>query len=298
MQLYDLIIIGAGPAGMTAAVYAARKRLNFMVIANDVGGQPLWNSAVENYLGYSYISGVELVKKFEEHIKKYKTDIKMEKVTSIEKTGKAIRVKTEKSSYESKTVIIASGKKPRQLNVPGEKEFFGKGVTYCATCDAPLFTGNDVAVIGGGNSALDACIQLTKIANKIYLIDIEKKLRADIVLVEKIENAVIVFNSTKVLEITGNKFVSGVIIEKENKHETLAAQGVFIEIGMVPNSDFADIVKKNEMNEILISKKNETSVPGIFAAGDVTDVPGKQIIVAAGEGAKAALAAAEYISRN
>ena len=182
--------------------------------------------------------------------------------------------------------------------MPGEKEFAGRGVTYCATCDAPLFTGNDVAVIGGGNSALDACIQLTKIANKIYLIDIEKKLRADPILVEKIKNAVIVFNSTKVLEIAGNKFVSGVIIEKENNQETLAVQGVFIEIGMTPNADFAGIVKKNEMNEIIISKKNETNVPGIFAAGDVTDVPGKQIIVAAGEGAKAALAAAEYIQRN
>jgi len=296
--MYDLIIVGAGPAGMTASVYAARKHLNFLVITNDVGGQTLWSSAVENYLGYQYMSGVELVQKFNEHMKQYKVETKAENVTGIEKTDKAIKVKTASGSYDSRVVIIATGKKPRQLGVPGEREFIGRGVNYCATCDAPLFAGKDVAVIGGGNSALDAAIQLTRIANKIYLIDIEEKLKADPVLVEKIKDKVTILNSTRLTLITGDKFVTGINIEKDGKQEKIDVQGIFIEVGLVPNSDFAGIVKKNEWNEIVVGKENETSVPGIFAAGDVTDVKEKQIIIAAGEGAKAAIAAADYLSRN
>src|SRR3989338_3163504 len=155
--MYDLIIIGAGPAGITASVYAARKRLKFLVITKDIGGQTAWSGDIENYTGYQFITGPDLTAKFEEHMKQYRVELKEnEEVLGIEKIGTLIRVKTSKKEYEAKTVIIASGKRSRELGVPGEKEFKNRGLTYCATCDAPLFSGKDVAVIGGGNSGLDA----------------------------------------------------------------------------------------------------------------------------------------------
>jgi len=298
--MYELIIVGGGPAGITASIYAARKRMNFLVITKDIGGQAALSSDIENYTGYQYITGPELTKKFEEHMQEFQIELKYEDVVGIEKTDEVFKVKTDKGIYESKALIIASGAKPRTLKVPGEQEFKNRGVTYCATCDAPLFPNKDVVVVGGGNSGLDATLQLMKIANRIHLIERGPRLRGDEIMRDKVERSekVTVLTNTNVLEISGDKFVTGVTVERGGKRETLGAQGVFIEIGYIPNSEFAaGVVQLNERKETVVDDRCKTSVDGIFAAGDVTDVPQKQVIVAAGEGAKAALCAHEYLQR-
>ena len=299
--MYDLIIIGAGPAGITAAIYAIRKRLNLLVISKDIGGQTAWSGDIENYTGYQFISGPELTVKFEEHMRTYKVPLKdSEDVSDVRKIGGKIIVKTDKASYESRTVIIASGKRSRELNCPGEKEFKNKGLTYCATCDAPLFAGKDVAVIGGGNSALDAVLQLMRIARHVYLINIVSHLTGDPVMVESVESsdAVTMMNNTRVLGISGDKMVNSMKVNKEGKTEELSVGGVFVEIGLTPNSHFAPDAEKNSYGEIKVDSYNRTNIPGIFAAGDVTDVPEKQIIIAAGEGAKASLTAFRYLNQH
>jgi thioredoxin-disulfide reductase len=299
--MYELIVIGAGPAGITASIYAARKRMSVLVIAKDIGGQAALSSGIENYTGYQYITGAELVKKFEQHMREFDIELRHEEVVGIEKAGEGFKVKTDRGIYESRTVIVASGAKPRRLNVPGEQEFKNRGVTYCATCDAPLFPDRDVAVVGGGNSGLDATLQLMRIANKVYLIELGPRLMGDETMRENVGRSekVTVLTNTKVLEILGDRFVTGVAVERGGNRETLGVQGVFIEIGYAPNSEFvAEVVRLNERKEIAIDDRCRTSVDGIFAAGDVTSVPQKQIIVAAGEGAKAALSAYEYLQRH
>lgn len=299
--MYDLIIIGAGPAGITASVYAARKKMDVLVISKDIGGQTAWSGEIENYTGYQFISGPDLAAKFEEHMKKFAIQLKEnEAVVGLKKIGEKIVVETDKGNYEAKTVIVASGKRSRELNVPGEDNFKNKGLTYCATCDAPLFNAKDVAVIGGGNSALDAAIQLTRIAKKIYLINITPKLTGDPVMQERVISSkiVMVFNDAQVSEIIGDKFVTGIKIKRGNSEETLAVSGVFVEIGLLPNSDFAKELTRNEFGEIKVNSRNETNIPGIFAAGDVTDVPEKQIVIAAGEGSKSALGAFRYLIQH
>jgi len=299
--MYDLIIIGAGPAGITAAVYAARKRMNLLVVTKDIGGQAAWSGDIENYTGYQFITGPDLAAKFEEHMRKFEVALKEnEEVLELKKIDEKILVKTNKSTYESKTAIITSGKKSRELSVPGEKEFKNKGLTYCATCDGPLFSGKDVAVIGGGNSALDAALQLIRIAKQVYIINITANLDGDAVMREKIEAAknVTVLNNAQVTTILGDKFVSGIKIKREGEEAQLSVQGIFVEIGLIPNSDFAKGVEKNQFGEIKVNSRNETNTPGIFAAGDVTDVPEKQIIIAAGEGSKAALSVFRYLAEH
>ena len=299
--MHDLIIIGAGPAGITAAIYAARKKLNFLVITKDIGGQAALSADVENYTGYQYITGLELAKKFEEHMKEFKMEVKEgEEVVGVEKMNGTIKVKTDRGTYESKTLIIATGARPRTLNVPGEKEFKNRGVTYCATCDAPLFANMDVAVIGGGNSALDATLQLMKIANKIYLINMNPSFRGDEVMIEKVEKGdkVVTLYNAKTLEILGDRMVTGIKLEKDGEQKILDVQGIFVEIGYVANSDLvANLVELNKRGEVVVDEHCRTNVPGIFAAGDVSDTPYKQIVVAVGDGAKAALSAYEYLSR-
>jgi len=296
--MYDLIIIGAGPAGITAAVYASRKKINTLVITKDIGGQAAWSGEVENYTGYQFISGPELVKKFEEHLKQYDILLKEnEEVKLVKKIENKIFVKTDKAEYFSKALIIASGKKSRELNVPGEKEFKNKGLSYCATCDGPLFSKKIVAVIGGGNSALDAALQLMRIARKVYIINNTAHLVGDPVMQEKVLGAdnVEILNNTAVYEIFGDNFVKGIKVKTEEKEDILEVEGIFIEIGLIPNSDFIKEVAKNQYREIMIDRNNQTNIAGIFACGDVTDVVDKQIIVAAGEGAKAALSAFRYL---
>lgn len=304
--MYDLIIIGGGPAGLAAAVYAARQKANFCIISKDIGGQTRWSSDVENYLGFHLVSGEQLVEKFEEHIKDYKIDLKDEGVKEIKKKSSWFLVIGDKGNYETKTILIASGKKPRELNVPGEKEFRSKGVTYCATCDAPLFADKIVAVVGGGNAALDAALLLEKYSKKIYVITINDKMMGEVSLLDKVNKSkkieVIAKTSTK--EIKGRKFVDSITIETNGNKKELPVEGVFIEIGSIPSVDFDKLTEKNKWNEIVIHEdkanyiSNMTSIPGIFAAGDVTDVPEKQIIVAAGEGVKAVLGVFKWLGKK
>jgi len=296
--MHDLIIIGAGPAGITAAVYAARKKINTLVLTMDIGGQTAWSGDIENYTGYQFITGPELAGKFEEHMRKFDIHlIENEPVIELTKTGDTCLVRTDKAKYESRTVIIASGKRSKELNVPGENEYKNKGLTYCATCDAPLFTGKNVAVIGGGNSGLDAALQLVRIAKYVYLINITEKLTGDPIMQEQL-NAnplVTVMNNARVTGIIGDKFVTAIKVTRDGKQETLAVEGVFVEIGLKPNSEFTKGLELNEWGEVRVNSRNETNIPGIFAAGDVTDVPEKQIVIAAGEGSKAALSVFKYL---
>jgi len=303
--IYDLVIIGGGPAGMTAAVYAARKRLKTLLISKDLGGQVLLTSEVENYMGYQYIEGRQLVNKFKEQVRHFPIDQEIgEEVQKLSKEEEIFSILTRGGKkFRGKTVIIASGKKSRSLNVSGEKRLIGRGVSYCSICDAPFFEGKEVAVIGGGNSAFETALDLVKISPKIYLIDIASAWRADPLLVEQIEREkkVTFFPRHKVKEIKGDGRVERITIEPLDggQIKSLSVQGVFIEIGLVPNSEFAtSLVKLNQAGEIVVDCSNRTNVPGLFAAGDVSSVPEKQIIIAAGEGAKATLTAYQYLLRS
>lgn len=301
-KLYDLIIIGAGPAGMTAAVYAARKKLDTLVISKNVGGQTLLAPGVETYMGYQYITGRELMRKFEEQVRQFPIALSIGgEVTKLRVEDKFFAVLTSNSNkrFKGKAVIIASGRRAKSLNVPGEKELLGRGVSYCATCDVPLFGGMDVAVIGSGNSAITAVNDLAKYARKIYNI-VRFSVKADSILVEKAEKSgkVEFLSGYGVREIKGKDKVESIVIRhiKSDKEVVLDVGGVFIEIGAIPNVEFAkDVVELNELKEIVVDCECKTSVGGIFAAGDVTNAPEKQIIVAAGEGAKASLSAYRYL---
>jgi len=303
--MYELIIIGAGPAGMTAAVYAARKKINTLLISGDIGGQGLTTWLVENYMGYQFIAGHELMQKFEEQVKQFPTDVKIEvgkRVERLLRVDGGFEVRTDRGeTYQAKVVILATGKRPRQLNVPGEKELLGRGVTYCAICDGPLFADVKVAVIGGGNSALEAADDMVKIADHVYLISLTP-LTGDQILIDKVKEAnnLTMFLEHEVLEIKGENSVEGIRIRdlKSKKEKELEVGGIFVEIGLIPNSGLVkELVTLNRLGEIEVNCGNETGVPGFFAAGDVTSVPDKQIVVAAGEGAKAALQAHRYLQR-
>ncbi len=299
---FDAIIIGGGPAGITAGVYLGRKLINTLLISPELGGQVLWTSNVENYPGYSIISGWELAANFKEQLMLQKINLRIgDSVVDMELTDNGGFDRTEKGSeYSFKSVIVATGKKSKVLNVPGEKEFFGKGVTYCATCDGPLYRGEKVAVIGGGNSALTAANDLLSLGCTVVLVNFLPGLQADEIIIEKIKShqGISFYNNHKVDKITGDKFVSGIKIHDRETEEisNIDVSGVFIEIGLIPNSSFTEgIVEMSKKKEILVDCRCQTNVQGIFAAGDVTNVPNKQIIIAAGEGAKAALSLREYL---
>ncbi len=301
--MYELIIIGAGPAGMTAAVYAARKKLNTLLISADVGGQVLWTAGVENYMGYQFIEGLELMQKFEEQVKQFPLDMKVgQRAESVSRIDGCFEVRSDRGeTYQAKAVIFATGKRPRQLNVPGEKELLGRGVTYCAICDGPLFAGERVAVIGGGNSALEAAEGMIKIAEYVYLVSLTP-FTGDQILIDKVTNAsnLTIFLEHEVLEMKGDSRVEGIRIRalKSKQERELGVGGVFVEIGLVPNSEaIKEVVTLNRLGEVEVNCASETDVPGFFAAGDVTNILEKQIVVAAGEGAKAALQAHRYLQR-
>jgi alkyl hydroperoxide reductase subunit F len=301
---YDVIIIGGGPAGLSAAIYAARKVLKILLVSKDIGGQVAWTYDVDNYLGFSQVETADLIAKFEEHVEKYSVEkLVGVEVKDLELTGKIKKVITDDGKqYLAKTVIIATGKRPRPLNVPGEKELIGMGVTYCSTCDAPLFADLDVAVMGGGNSALEAVIDLMKVARKIYMVSLTP-ITGDEILLDKVMSSpkVEIFTKYKILQIEGKSTVEGIEIEslETGEKKRLDVQGVIVEIGLLPNSELVlDIVETNRMGEIMIDSRCSTGVSGLFACGDVTDVPYKQVIVAAGEGAKAALSAYDYIIKQ
>jgi len=301
--MYDMIIIGGGPAGIAASVYAARKRLNTLLISFDIGGQinNIWN--VENYIGYQFIEGPELINKFNTQLGTYPIEQKIGvKVTDIKKIDNVFEVSTDEGkTYKSKIVIFATGKKPRKLNVPGEAEFTGKGVTYCAICDGPLFANKRVAVIGGGNSALEAILDLSKIAAHVDAV-IRTQFTGDQVLIDQLKDLrnLDIHTDYQTNSIEGEKFVNGLVIQNIKTHQInkLDVKGILVEIGMAPNSDLLkDIIKLNSNGEVPINCSGETEVEGLYAAGDVTDVPEKQIAVAVGEGAKATLQAHRYLQR-
>ena len=301
--MYDLMIVGGGPAGMTGAVYAARKKLNALLVAKEIGGQVNWTLGIENYMGYQFIEGPELIKKFEEQLKQFPLEVKAgEGVSSLTQISQGFEVKTDVGeTYQAKAAIVATGKRPRPLNVPGEDKFRGRGVTYCATCDGPLFSGMKVSVIGGGNSALESVDDMEKIAEHVYLVSLTP-LTGDQILIDKVKGAnnLTIFLEHEVLEITGENFVTGIKVRdlKTKQERELQVSGVFVEIGLIPNSDpVKGVATLNRLGEIEVNCNNETNIPGLFAAGDVTNVPEKQIVVAAGEGAKAALQAHRYLQR-
>ncbi len=299
---YDLIIVGAGPSGMTAGVFAARKGLKTLIISEDLGGQVNWTSDIENYMGFQEIDGQALMEKFEAQVKELHLEEELTTVVDIRKEGEVFKVVTKNREYISKVVIVSSGKKPRTLDVPGEQEFRNKGVSYCATCDGPLFRNLPVAVVGGGNSALKSALDLANYASEIHLIA-NSGLTADHILVERLNKLdhLKKYLSHTVVEIKGGKSVEKAILEDiQNKQRfEINVQGVFVEIGLDPNQSFlGDWVEKNEVGEIKVDCLCRTNIPGLYAAGDVTSVPEKQIIVAAGEGAKAALKAWEFLLKN
>jgi alkyl hydroperoxide reductase subunit F len=301
--MYELIIIGAGPAGMTAAVYAARKKLNTLLVSQDVGGQAIWASKVENYMGYQFIEGAELMRKFEDQVKLFPiTQMIGEEVTALAKSNSAFDIRTGGSeAHQAKSVILATGKHPRLLNVPGEERLRGRGVSYCAVCDGPLFNQQSVAVVGGGNAALEAARDMIGIANRVYLIS-TTKITGDPHAYEKLKSApnFTAFLESEVVEIVGSNLVERVRVRdlRTGSLSEVPLGGVFVEIGRVPSSLLArEITATNRFGEVEVNRNCETSIPGLFAAGDVTDVPDKQIVIAAAEGAKAALQAHRYLQR-
>ncbi len=288
---------------MTAGVYAARKQLDCLILTSDVGGQATWSSGIENYLGYVYITGAELVQKFEEHLKAFQITLEYAKAVCVDHGNDAFTVVVEDGrEFAARAVIVATGKSPRLLGVPGEKEFQGRGVTYCSTCDGPIFAGMDVLVVGGGNSGLDSAVQLMKICPKVYLVEQDSRLHGDEILQKRIAEAgnVEVLTGTDVVQIHGDAFVNAVTLRSRDTGQTrvVEVKGVFVEIGLVPNTQFiSNLIALNKYGEIPVDCGARTGIPGLFAAGDVTDVPEKQIICAAGDGAKAALGAYSYLVR-
>lgn len=315
--LYDTIIIGGGPAGVGAAVYTARKQMKTLLITDAFGGQSIVSDDIQNWIGETHISGFDLAKKLEAHVRAYHEmiDVKSpEKATVVKSirctTGEEricdFEITTDKdTTYQGKTVIVASGARRREMGVPGESQFKGKGVAYCSTCDAPLFRDKKVAVVGGGNAGLEAVQDLSKYALEIYLLTNTDKLAADpqtVVEVQKDPKLRPIIYNAKVLEILGDQLVTGLKYQdgKTGEEKTLQLQGVFVEIGSVPNSEIVkDLVQVDEHGQIIINFQHaRTSHPGIFAAGDVTNDPYKQNNISVGDGVRAALAAYSYLQNR
>jgi NADH-dependent peroxiredoxin subunit F len=305
-MMYDLIIIGGGPAGITAGIYAGRQRMKTLLITKEFGGQ-MAKKATEvcNYPGFEKISGMELIEKFVEHLKKQESvEIKFLEVEKIEKSENIFTITTtENEKLQSKTVIIATGADPRPLEAVGEKDFIGKGVSYCVTCDGPVFKNKTVAVIGGGNCGLEAALFMVNYAKKIYILEFGPEIKADELNkkdAEKSDKIEIITNAS-VKEIKGAGMVESLVYEdnisKENK--VLQVQGVFIEIGTQPATALAKgLVDFTKRDEIEVEKETfGTKTPGLFAAGDDNSGPYKQIVTAAGEGCKASLAAYDYLRK-
>ena len=306
-NIYDVVIIGGGPAGVAAGVYAARKKMNALVVADAFAGQSLVSADIQNWIGTKSISGYEWAKNMEEHLKSQE-GIQIqegEKVTSVEKSGENFIVKTSGGkSFETKTVLVGSGSRRRKLGVPGEEKLDGKGVAYCSICDAPLFKDKEVAVVGGGNAGLEAVIDLLPYASKIYLVERNYDLKGDAVTQAKIKaNPKVQFvYGVNTLEILGETGVTGLKYRdiKTGKEDILNVGGVFIEIGAIPNTDFVKgLVEFNKINEIVVNHKTQrSSVEGIWAAGDASDVIYKQNNISAGDAIKAILDIHDYLSKK
>jgi len=300
---YQLIIIGGGPAGITAGIYAARKRMKTLLITKDFLGQIANTSQIDNYPGLAGVSGLQLMEKFEEDIKKFEIEIKEGyKVNLVKKNSQGFLVETEdKKTFKAQAIIVATGRDPRPLEIPGEKEFIGKGVSYCSICDAPFFKDKNVAVIGGGNSGFRAALDLAKYAKRVSVFEYSDKIIADEFFQEQAERQekIKVYLNAEAKAIEGNKKVQTIIYKDRKTKKTyyLPVDGVFVQIGSVPATAFVKgLVQFNEHDEIIVDPKTcQSKTPGIFAAGDVNDGKWKQVIIACGEGARAALAAYEYL---
>lgn len=311
MENYDLIIIGAGVTGMAAAMYSARLGLKTLCLGYShgsempLGGVITTTNMVENYPGFSKLSGNELADKIREHALGYDlVSLKEEKVETVAKKGKSFLVKTKKSEYQSKTILIATGTKWKKLEVPGSKEFENKGVAYCALCDSPLFKNKVAAVVGGSDSAAKDALVLAEHAKKVYIIYRKEKIRAEPINLKRVESnkKIEVINNANVLEIKGDSVLRSVLLDKDfNGSRELKLDGLFVAIGHIVLSDLAKSlgVTLNEKGEIIIDHKtSETNIPGVYAAGDVADKPFKQAITGVAEGCTAAYSAFEYISKN
>jgi len=309
MKIYDLIIIGGGPAAMSAGIYAARRKMRTAIIAQAFGGQMNASYVIENYLGPYGTPGPDLAKKFIWHLNVYKKDLDIKEGETVKKISGCETfektVITDKGEYKTKSIIIATGKIERKLDIKGAEEFERKGVTYCATCDAPLFKDKTVAVVGAGDSGIDTVDQLTHYASKIYWLNKYEQPKGTQVNVARtlMKNPKVeYFPQCLPKEIKGDKFVGSLVCEDlaTKEEREIEVQGIFVEIGMTPKIDFINgCLKMNEAGEVIVDHRTcATSVPGIFAAGDVADTKHKQIVVAAGQGAIAALSVAEYLKNN
>ena len=305
-MLYDLIIVGGGPAGATAGIYAGRQKLKTLLVTKAFGGQMAKNTVdIKNYPGFESISGLDLLQKFEHHLKQYEIDIEHEEVKEIKKTGKHFIVTLKGAKkLEGKAVIIASGADPRSLNLKGEQEFIGRGLSYCVHCDGPLFFDKTVAVIGGGNSGLEAALFLSSVAKKIYILEYGEALKADRENQEKIKNIkkIEIITNVALKEIKGKQFVNEIVYQdrKTKKDVVLPLEGIVVEIGYQPATAFvknlADFTEKQEIKTDM--ETFQTKTPGLFVAGDAKAGKYKQIVIAAGEGAKAALSAFQYLKNE
>ena len=302
-KLYDVIVIGAGPAAVSAAIYSARKGLNVAMIGVKIGGQVLDTNEIENIIGTKSTTGAKFAESLEAHLKDNEVSFKEGHVVKeIKEDGKdKVLVTDDGKSYKTKTIILATGAKPRALNIPGEAEYVGKGVHYCSTCDGPFYKGLNVAVVGGGNSGVEAALDMSGIANHVTLIEFMPELKADKVLQDKLterDNIDVILN-TATTSVQGSEFVESINYKNrdENEEKTLKVDGMFVEVGLAPSSELLKgIAELNRAGEVVINpENNSTSVKGIFAAGDVTNIKQKQIIIAMGEGAKAALGAFNYL---
>lgn len=304
-MIYDSIVIGGGPAGLTSAIYLGRYERKILLLTNDVGGQTAIAGILENFPGFDQINGFELSNKMLAQAKSLeKVEVKIgEGVDKIQKSGAILTVKTRNGEYKTKSIIIASGKKHRKLELKNEDELIGKGISYCATCDGPLSRGKLVAVAGGGNSAIEAVQILSKLANKVTLIVKDEKLKGETVRaksIEKDKKVEIVYHSEVVELVESNGFLSKIKFLNNQTGETslIKTDMMFIEIGWVPNTEnLVGLVDLNDSREVVVDEENHTSVEGIFGAGDITSVKAKQTIVACGEGAKAAIAVNNYLEK-
>lgn len=296
--MYDVIIIGGGIAGMTAAIYTVRRELKTLLIAADIGGQMAKNLDIENWPGEIHINGASLSLNIQKQAQNFGTEFKFEFVNKIQSNKNIFEIKTSKSTYKTKTIILAFGKTPRKLEIPGEEDLIGRGISYCVTCDGPFFRNKNVAVVGGGSSAVDAALMMSKISKKVYLIHRRDQFRAEEHLLNKVKKAanVEIMLNTTLSEAIGKDKLTGINLNNGKKIEL---DGLFIEIGyIVDNTLVKNLVNVDQKNQIVVDQNQMTSKPGIFAAGDLTNTPFQQLVIAAGEGATAALSAYNYIQKN
>ncbi len=305
--MLDLIIVGASAAGLAASVYAARRRLNFKIITADVGGEVATSGEIENWPGVIHTTGIELADQFKAHAQANNVVIEEGKwAKRVAREGDFFAVSGDSSNGsgfkdQAKTVLVATGVHPRELNLPGEKEFRNKGLSYCTVCDGPLFSGQAVATVGGGNSVLESAIMLSGIASKVYVVNKNPKFKGEQVLIDKVShlaNVEIIYEAMT-QSILGDKFVNGLEYrDKAGAVHKLDVGGVFVHIGQIPNSSFVEGVELNEFKEIKVDLVGRTNIPGLFAAGDVTTIPHKQIVIAAGQGVAALLSIVDYLNKN